>query len=235
MKIAIFGDSFAAPLFKWKEDVGLKSWVDHLSEKYDVTNFAVEGSGLYYSVSQFKILHRAYDKIIFVVTAPGRLFINDNPYLKQHGEHFGSLSTAEFIFNEHKDKDNAESIELTKIAKAVIQYYTYIQRDDYDRFVHDLQIDYISKTRPDTILLRSFNDIYRKDTCLYDITEMENKHWGLPRLYNSPIDARRCHMSKENNLILAGLAERWLQGEPVNININDFVAPADDKSLYNII
>ena len=238
MKIAVFGDSFAAPLHKFKKDIGLKSWVDHLSERYNVTNYAVEGSGLYYSLKQLTATNYLYDKIIFVITRPGRLYLDNNPILNKNGhEHLNSLPMAEYTFNEYKDRTDAESIEITKISHAAIQYFTYIQRLKYDMFVHDLQVDYIKNIRPDIILIPAFNDSYRFhmiNPCLYNITELENKHWGIPKDYSSPDDYRRCHMSNENNLILSKLAEQWLQGEPVNININDFVVPADDKSFYNI-
>jgi len=238
MKIAIFGDSFAAPLHKFKKDIGLKSWADHLAEKYDITNYAVEGSSLYYSVKKFISVNQLYDKIIFVITLPGRLYLNENPILEQHNhEHISSLALAEHMYNYYKDSVDTVSIEFTTVAQAAIQYFTHIQRINYERFVHNLQIDYIKSIRPDIILLPAFTDSYHFDInniCLYDITELEHAHWGIPRDYGSPGDYRRCHMSKENNLILANLADRWLQGEPVNINISDFVVPLDDKSFYNI-
>jgi len=104
-------------------------------------------------------------------------------------------------------------------------------------FYIDLLIDQIKKIRPDAIIIPAFRDIFQVKSmspCLYDITEIENNHWGIPVHYGNPDDARRCHMSKENNLILSKFIEQWLQGEPVNININDFVTPVDDKSFYNI-
>ena len=101
MKVAVFGDSFAAPKHDSKTDAGLKSWVDYLSEKHDVTNYAIEGSSLYYSVRQFMTFNYPYDKIIFVTTAPGRLYLSDNPILEEHGHtHLSSLSYAEFVYNE---------------------------------------------------------------------------------------------------------------------------------------
>lgn len=238
MKVAVFGDSFAAPKHDSKTDAGLKSWVDYLSEKHDVTNYAIEGSSLYYSVRQFMTFNYPYDKIIFVTTAPGRLYLSDNPILEEHGHtHLSSLSYAEFVYNENKNKTDPASIEITKTAQAVIQYFTYIQRTKYDKFIHELQIDHIKKIRPDVIIVPAFRVLHQVKSlspCLYDITEMENAHWGIPLNYGDPADTRRCHMSKENNLILAGLAEQWLQGEPVNINISNFVIPVDDKSFYNI-
>lgn len=238
MKMAVFGDSFAAPLHNMKKDLGLKSWVDYLGEKYDVTNYAVEGSSLYYSVQQFILKQFLYDKIIFVITTPGRLYLEGNVVLENHDHiHLSSLSMAEFLYNEHKDKKEIISQELATVSQAAIQYFTHIQRVKYDRFVHDLQVNHIKSIRPDVILLPTSSDSYRfhmTNPCLYDITVMENKHWGIPADYGSPDDYRRCHMSNENNLILSKLAEQWLQGEPVNININDFVVPADDKTFYNI-
>ena len=85
-RVAIFGDSFAAPKWNtfdttWKEYKGF-TWLNELNKNYDVFNQAVAGSGPMYSL---KMLHRwlqpqittlkhCYDtSLIFICSDPCRL------------------------------------------------------------------------------------------------------------------------------------------------------------------
>jgi hypothetical protein len=47
MKIGVFGDSFACLKLN-----STPTWVNILSEKYDIVNHAVTGSNLYYSINE---------------------------------------------------------------------------------------------------------------------------------------------------------------------------------------
>lgn len=81
MKIAIFGDSFAMPLwlkqaqkFPYYETV----WHYQLSNKFDVDNFAKGGTGPEWSYSLIMEANNLddYDKIIFLLSDMTRLLIN---------------------------------------------------------------------------------------------------------------------------------------------------------------
>jgi hypothetical protein len=61
----------------------------------------------------------------------------------------------------------------------------------------------------------------------------ENTAWNLAgetviEEYN---DIRNCHMTTENNVIFADKADKWINGEPVHINLDDFVTTTN-KDFY---
>jgi ribosomal protein L21E len=46
------------------------------------------------------------------------------------------------------------------------------------------------------------------------------------------VDARKCHMSEENNFIFYRKMIKFLSGEPIHIDINDFVKPTMPLDHY---
>ena len=84
-KVAIFGDSFADPM--WSTSTGFKvpdtfTWVKELTKNYDVFNEAIAGSGPMYSIKrlhhwlqpQITTLKHCYDtSLIFICSDPCRL------------------------------------------------------------------------------------------------------------------------------------------------------------------
>ena len=116
IKIGIFGDSFASLKF---EENTTPTWVDILSEKYDITNHAISGSTLYYSIEEIKKHHTHYDKIILVVTRPGRLQVAKwMPLVKE--DQFIQPVIVKFLNEYNLDK-------YQKLAwEAANQYYSYL-------------------------------------------------------------------------------------------------------------
>jgi hypothetical protein len=222
MKIGVFGDSFA--ILKLNPT---PTWVDILSEKYDITNHAVTGSNLYYSINEIKKHH--YDKIILVVTEPGRLQVSNSI----------PLGSSQQFINGPLDQKYLHRTELSKYEKlvweAANQYFICLQDDDYDRYTHNLMLEDIKKIRPDIILIPAFfNSWYNVEGVpMLDIYHKENTAWNFDSTtvvtqYN---DNRNCHMTVENNAIFADKVDKWIEGEPVYINLNDFVTTID-KDFY---
>ena len=211
MKIGIFGDSYAAN----RIENDTKSWVDIIAEKYEVTNYASAGTSLFYSMSIFEQYQHRFDKVIFVVTSPGRLLL-DNANNR-------SLSIAGLRDCETKIENTSNPFEL-KILHAVRDYYIYVQNYNFNKYVHRLMIEKIKRIRPDTVLipasLEKFDDIF-SGASMCDIELKENNAWGIGGI----IDYRHCHMTAENNAIFATKVEEWLNGKPVQINLDDFVTP----------
>jgi hypothetical protein len=222
MKIGVFGDSFAA----LQRNTTL-SWVDILAEKYSVTNHAIVGSNLYYSVEEFKKHHSNYDKIIFIVTQPGRLRASkvlpldiDQQFIQR------------FIFN---FSHGLEASKYQKLAwEAANQYYLYLQDINHDRYIHNLMLKDIKEIRPDIILIPGFLDSwYGADHAMFRIVLKENTAWDLGQstIIENYKDLRNCHMIAENNFIFAEKAKQWLSGQPVYINLDEFVTTTD-KDFY---
>jgi hypothetical protein len=224
MKIGVFGDSFA--ILKLNPT---PTWVDILSKKYDITNHAVTGSNLYYSVEEIKKHYHLYDKIILVVTEQGRLKISN----------LIPLGRSQQFVNGPLDQKYLHRTELSKYEKlvweAANQYFTCLQDDDYDRYIHNLMLDNITKIRPDIILIPAFQNSWYNinSNFVQDIYYKENTAWDFDSttVITQYRDNRNCHMTAENNEIFATKAEQWINGKPVHINLDDFVTTTN-KDFY---
>jgi hypothetical protein len=224
MKIGVFGDSFAVMKYNTTP-----SWVDILAGKYNVTNHSIIGSNLYYSVEEIKKHHLNYDKIIFVVTEPGRMKVADWIPLDSNRQFVTGKLDKQYI---HREELNQYE-EL--VYEAASQYVTCFHDDVYEKYIHNLMLDDIKKVRADMILIPAFmNSWYNINySPMIHIYAKENTAWNLAgktviEEYN---DIRNCHMIAENNVIFAEKAEHWLNGNHVNINLNDFVTTTD-KDFY---
>ena len=95
--IAIFGDSFSDP--KWVKNDYL-AWPELLENDFNVTNFSLSGTSLWWSYKQFKKLSTEYDYCIFTITMPGRIHIesldrhlnlNPSTWPVWYGTNFGEM------------------------------------------------------------------------------------------------------------------------------------------------
>lgn len=236
-KLLILGDSFA--------DVGPRQWHRSLAwtsileqqSGYQVVNKAMGGSGLYYAVKCFDSLEKEFDKIILVVTNPGRIHV---PIVgtKKFETRQDSIDhhTQNIFYNEvwkqQLDRSNPDYMQGLKTLEAIANFYKYVYRAEEYRYYHNLMLNDLKKRRPDIILVYSMFPDYQgevKPACLNDISDMELAHYGLTydqiNGHDVRTDIRRCHMCVENNRIMAEKAMGWLKGEPVKIDLKDFVKP----------
>ena len=246
MKIGVFGDSFTNLKF---EENTTPTWVDILNERYDTTNFGVSGSNLYYSVNKFKEEQHRFDKIILVITAPGRLQLSNwietlgNPNYR----YATNLSNVEnqlarwYNLNTF-DKDHLKiNLNLIKAFEAARDYFIYLDNKPYNNFIQKLMIDEVLRSRSDTIMIPV--DVYSfgtgsTTTTLSDIYKKEMNAWNenddsihSKMIEEAIIDIRNCHLTAENNAILAEKVEEWIDGSPVEIKLDDFVTPMN-KEFY---
>ena len=246
MKIGVFGDSFAN--LKLRENP-TPTWVDILNEKYNVTNFGESGSNLYYSVNKFKEEQHRFDKIIIVVTVPGRLQLPN--WIETLGNtnyrYATNLSNVENQLDRwHNlntfDKDHLKiNSNLIKAFEAARDYFIYLDNKLYNNFIQKLMIEEVLRCRSDTIMIpvdvysfgdgstmTTLSDIYKKELQAWN----ENDHSIHNKMIDEAIiDVRNCHLTVENNVILAEKVEEWLNGSPVEIKLDDFVTPMN-KEFY---
>jgi hypothetical protein len=233
MKIGIYGDSFGAGYAfnisangkKLLEYIGL-DWTEILATKYAVTNYSTFSSSLVYSVDMIEKTHIEFDKIILLVTHPGRITMG-NPSKLQPTTHFINYDYSKLW------ADRAFKEGWLKELNSVLDYYFYIYNDDHANVTHRSLVNYVKYIRPDTVLIPNFSNSVdgTLGNTLIDIFEMENKEWNI----EYPIfdyDMRKCHMTKENNEIFATCIDYWLQGNPVCINLDNFVKPLLSKERY---
>lgn len=208
MKIGIFGDSYASNV----QNNSTLSWVDLLQENHTVVNYAVSGTSLYFSLMLFEKNQSNFDKIIFVVTCPGRILLDNFLNLPLGLRSITGLRNCEYKM----DTLNLSQEELA-VYTAVRDYFLYVQNAEYDSYVHNLMVDEIKRKRPDTILIPSFKDSFNGvSVSMRDIQAKEDDMNYVQE------DSRHCHMSEANNKIFAAKVQEWLAGNPVNINLDDF-------------
>jgi hypothetical protein len=200
MKIGIFGDSYGDP--NWlgqravQEDTNLKKnkpyfgWYDYLGNDFQVENFSMSCSSLYYSKTLFDQTYSNYDKILFLVTEPGRYYFHnhdtDNLYLK----HFAGMNRLERHIND--SKRSREDIKKLKIFR---DYIINVRNWDLEIYFHNLMVDDIKNKRTDVLIVPCFlNSMPGATKSLHCISLSEN----LKRQFDD-IDYRICHMNEKNN------------------------------------
>jgi hypothetical protein len=226
MKIGIFGDSYSST-YGYEQRVKLyPSWSFMLSENYDVRNFSKNGSSLYYMKLLFDKHQQDFDKIIFCITAPGRLEFKVDT-LKNNSKYdpwYQHIPTIHII------QSRLTIPELTELDKKrykiLYEYLLEIQDIERERYYHAMLVKDIVNQRPDTILIPAFPTSLTDQTdCLESITKFEdkilNKKTGFYR------DSRPCHMSLENNKIIFNNVNETIvdNNNRINLDIKQFKEP----------
>lgn len=237
-KIAIFGDSYGdmythqhnGDMWAFKKlttpNINLNnlSWpmILMLQKNYDVCNFAKAGTSVFYSYDKFEKNYEEYDTIIFLVTEASRLYIENENIFAPNNTTIGRIiknSEPNHIFmNEYL---------------AISQYYKYLQSDKLHNFVRDSvveKVESICKQKnkklimipaigndPETTKIAKYFDI-----CLNDISNKELMTQFGDMKYRTEKETRPCHMSENNNMILANLLTKIIEGEELKITLDDF-------------
>ena len=213
MKIGIFGDSFAY----WKLN-DTPTWSEILNEQYEVTNYGAHGSNLYWSIGNFLQHKHKFDKIIFIVTLPGRLLIDPDPNTSPC--HLPNIDTAMSLLNQMSDPATRAMI------SAAIDYFKYLDSASYNEYIHKLMYNDLCSHKTDNTLIIDFS-------VLSSITSMENTAIGLPSVMpEDVIETRNCHLTPSNNKIFADVVDNWITTGDFNINYNQFNYLPDEINQF---
>lgn len=229
MKIGIFGDSFATKSKAWHRKENYLSWVEHLSSNYKVINHAVSGSSFFYSYLQFIHHNEKYDRIVFLVTNIGRVYLpHAQLEIHQHVPGYQHLLNYE---------DRCLTDDHRILHQSLMNYFIYVQ-DLYEEQVKQrLLIEEVRRIRPDVLLIPCFDPINGcsmpeyKGATPSDIAmiDLKTKSWAEIK----GTDFRHCHMNMENNKIFADKIDNWLtQGGDFKLNIKDFVKSEKPYEFY---
>jgi len=204
-----------------------------------VENFSQGGSSLFHGYKHFINNYKKFDKIIFTITAPGRLYTDIpaselcicNTFVVEH-----LLSLTDI--KEHIYYD---------VIKAAEQYYIYLQNTEFDSFVHDSIIEKIIKLAEEEninlILLPSMTNssssnlfkFCKQDFDLSSINNLERKFYNIPHngMHFERKDRLQNHISDENNAILADLIKKIINEEDIQLDISLFdECPKTNPSIY---
>jgi len=234
MNIGIFGDSFSG-------SNGPTSWTTLLHNEFrNAINHSEAGTSLFHAYQHFIKNYQNYDTVIFTITAPGRLY-TDVPV---------DMCICNLFVVEHQlSMPNIETKMYYKHIKAAEQYYTYLQNDEFDIFVHDAIIEKIINVCKEhnikLIMLPCMVESRTRNSNPYIncadefnlgmVNELEREFYNI--LQNGMWFERRGrlenHMSDENNFVLFELVKRILQGEGIKVDITMFDScPKTDVNVY---
>jgi len=226
MIIGIFGDSFAhnyTPL----------SWCNILETAYSL-QIKNHGYGCTSTFWSYRNLLKAIDDVdvvIFVVTAATRLY-HPNEKLT-----VGTLFSVQL-----KLAEDHVSLEDRAILQAAKQYHQYLINDEFCDFVQEQIVKEIQTTCRERgkrlVLVPAFHDSVKYQTVfdmpLCEITGQEiHKNFGDSQYRVENQQTRACHMSRENNEILAAKMHELVMGETPKIRLRDFrFEKYADPSVY---
>lgn len=257
-RIAIFGDSYADPFIHGGDNISNRpslraephrfatwirmnkisklSWPILLSTKHNLTvdNYALLGSSIFYSFDKFRNNYVEYDTIIFLLTDPSRLFIDDDSL------HFATslnliVEKLKKISPDHKDYP---------ILKAAEQYFIYLYEVKLHYFVRDAVIaqvvDICKRFKKKLIMIPAigYDEVIRQATPYFEIDLCKVTKKELKTQFGSydfilETEKRSCHMSEENNNILANLIVKIINGEDLRIGLEHFkFQKVDDPENY---
>jgi hypothetical protein len=225
MKIVIYGDSFGA------NPIGVKdytmypyvqsSWWEMLSAKYNVVNYCEWSASLLFSTDQFIKTHEQFDKIIFLVTHPGRITIKDNKKYR----HFVNYEYSTFW------KKDAKKQGWSNLLDSVLSYYKYIDNTDYATVQHYSYLTYIQSIRSDIFLIPCFKHSFKNNFSLCDIFDKEQEFWNIN--YNvEKLDIRKGHLTNPNHSVLYNVFDKMIQTDKLSMSIDMFKNPDLPKEKY---
>lgn len=231
--LGIYGCSFAADSsIPFPE----KSWVDFIRETklYHITNLAKSGTSLWYSYDLFTKTNQKFDKIIFLSSTQHRLTIPDYSSLTIPKDQHYSQICQMFSHSTGQEKNEYELL---------MNYFDLVHNFEKEEDHHSLMIKNLKNIRPDVIFYEG-SSIYPDVFTLLSISLWESKMMGneITRsgklLYRSSRhkrnmnDFRRCHLTEENNKLVAEMFLARLRGENKSIDYSDLIKPTKSLEYY---
>ena len=212
MKIAIYGDSYGSMRPVNKTLNPKLPWFDLLMQYYEVTNYAVGGSSLYYSYQMFLEHKNKYDKNIILGSLPARLYA---PNLTWHHINNSIIDFSNIWINHGLSKEEVN---------AFIVYYRYIYNKKEESHMR-LLIEKELRTESNTLYISM-------PETLTIVSVKEREHFG----YNSKcIDNMNCHISNDSNQVFLESIIKWLETGEFIFDINNYKLPnKQDKYMYYI-
>ena len=230
MKIAIFGDSFGDDYNLWPDPysgVG-SSWIDYLrNHDIEIDNYSCGGASLFYSYQKFISTYQQYDKVIFLITGPGRISVST-----------GNNATEEFFNITSVEKHLKHCFDFERKIKlnAIRNYFMYVKNDTFDEIVHKLLIEDISKKHRDILIIPCFaHSGIDNQIPLVAISRFEADFWNMEEVMpwsDTEYDARKGHMCEENNLMLGQEIYSWIKTGNYNLSQENFREPTKEFAHY---
>lgn len=215
MKIGIFGDSFGAKAAVPETDTS-KAWTTYICNEFDADNHCASGSSFYYSAKLFLKNHHLYDKIIFLVTDPGRLEVPPVFAINPIQSRIPNITYATMMAEETGNI----------IYQVAADYFFYFSDLDKECLFQYALLEKLKNTRSDNVLFLpcfqySFDEIDRNNDELFEISKLDEDDPALKQSGRFG-DIRHCHFSSQNNAIFANKIKNWINTGIWQFEIIDF-------------
>ena len=241
--IGVFGDSFAHrfnprvrhDILDAKDNTQymakllkvFPTWMEFIrDDTTSVTSHAVSGTDIIWSFTQFEKHHEVYDKVIFLLTSPGRISINYNFDNTIDQVSVSSIQRTKKLQDKYRDDTSEQGRELYNTSLNLEKWHELCTVDGFlerECISYNLVIERIKQLRPDAKFIRSFSNFpkfwlppngksrfTRMGTSLHDILEVEDKILKYDQTFHMINDVRQCHLTTESHEILAGQIKKWL-------------------------
>lgn len=247
-KIAIFGDSYADGFETYKIFPENLPWVGYLKQnsKLEVKNFAVQGSSFDYSAKLFFENYKNFDKVIFVVTTPGRFFLSD-PKVDKELVHIANLDHLFWRIDTYKKYIDKALFDCTNnkldyampYLNALREYYLYLYDFDKVKMYHDALYEKIKNSMPSDALLTLPTNCYSTPDAtgivtLADISEFDKK----PKIGSDKMvmDIRLNHLNKNNRIMLSEKVYQWIETSHFKLTHSDILEASEPlEELFSIV
>ena len=225
MKIGVFGDSFC------ESQVGdntVKWWYQLTNCGHEVQSFGESGSSIVYTAQKIKTMAEKFDFIIWAVTEPNRISIdiNEDPWTL----HFTAGNYERY--NNHRFKPETDS----KLQIAV-DYHKYVSDAEQNTFISECIVKHFLNCYKNLMVIPCFYDpLGHPKFNLWDLNEWEAKFYFpdlcVVEIYEKYFDMRPCHLSIENNKILAEQVANNLNHGIFQTEYKVFKPPVEPLEYY---
>ncbi len=209
-KILILGDSFADP-----NDGNITPdfvcYYHELAKNYNITNFGLASSNLPHSYRLYQIHKADYDKVIVMVTAPGRiklpeigkLLLNEVNDYHRKTEFLPNLWTVQGL----KKQNQFNTTSAQKILSAAEDYFIYLSNEEDNMLCQDLMLEKMKDEN--TLLIPCFKESWASvERNLFEMSYIELTKNNQKKVFP---DNRPNHFNQSNHKLLAVTLSEWIE------------------------
>ena len=244
MKIGIYGDSWGCFNFDEVSDI-TTAWPEILkTHGHTVDNHSVVGETFFNVYQKFKENYRNYDVNIFLIPRLGRLYFKDipKPYNTRVGEE-SSLSLNKQLLKNDITLSKEDKDMLTELYSFSEVHFKYKINWEQESEIRNDLLEYSRTFKTKTIFIPCVDECipWEENTgTLMDIFAYENTilkptvQVGEIQENRYVRDLRLCHLSEENNKLLADMILSAIenQRDTINIELKDFKKPSKNIEHY---
>lgn len=255
MKLGIYGDSYGNLNLEKERRQGLGTcWIEELQKLTgytEVSNYAAPGVSLMYCYEQYKKTKTENNFNIFIIPNLARSYY---PELEKLGlgnswyANYQSILVAQQDFELMRFDDDNVRNKMKRILDSVLTYHELWRSSSYDTILNKSFALNLIQSEQNTLFLYTDLSLFGPDRfTLVNLSQWEMNELGWKALFTEKdihygtvqnnkflADARLCHLSQENNIILAQKIKDAIdqQQKVLHLNKDDYQVPPNHITHY---